>query len=91
MLDTIRQLSRTLKLKDLIIANFIPEDAARSIEKRAAWSPEEDAWLVPRLELAGNSRAHLNRPISSSKLRRPETEFARQRKQYDANPRSGSQ
>lgn len=89
MLDTIRQLTRTLKLKDLIIANFIPEESARSVERRAAWSAEEDAWVVPKLELSGNAinRSNLNRPISSSKLRRPETEFARQRKQYDSNPR----
>ena len=89
MLDTIRQLTRNLKLKDLIIANFIPEESSKSIEKRASWSAEDDAWLIPKMELSGNAlnRSNLNRPISSSKLRRPETEFARQRKQYDANPR----
>ena len=46
MLDTIRQLTRTMKLKELIIANFIPEEFARSIEKRALWNPEDDAWTV---------------------------------------------
>ncbi len=86
MLDTIRQLSRTLKLKDLIISNFIPEDYAKGIEKRATWNQEEDAWVVQKLDLAGN-RVRSPRPISSSKLRRPETEYARQRKQYDNNPR----
>ena len=49
MLDSIRQLTRTMKLKDLIIANFIPEDIAKSIEKRAAWIENEDGdgWIVP--------------------------------------------
>jgi hypothetical protein len=32
MLDTIRQLTITMKLKDLIIANFIPEDFAKNME-----------------------------------------------------------
>ena len=86
MLETIRQLTRTMKLKDLIIANFIPEDFARGIERRAAWNDEEDCWLVQKLELSGN-KVRLNRPVSSSKLRRPESEYARQRKQYDSNPR----
>ena len=46
MLDTIRQLTRTLKLKDLIIANFIPEDYAKGVERRAVWKEEEDCWTV---------------------------------------------
>ena len=47
MLDTIRQLTRTLKLKDLIISNFIPEETARSLERRAAYVEEDDAWTIP--------------------------------------------
>lgn len=47
MLDTIRQLTQTMKLKDLIIANFIPEDIAKGIEKRASWNTEEDNWNLP--------------------------------------------
>jgi hypothetical protein len=47
MLDTIRQLTQTMKLKDLIISNFIPEDVSKGIERRAAWSAEEDCWTVP--------------------------------------------
>ena len=49
MLDTIRQLTRTMKLKDMIIANFIPEDTAKMLEKRAAWveNEEGDGWIIP--------------------------------------------
>jgi hypothetical protein len=36
--------------------------------------------------MTGN-KIRMARPISSTKLRRPESEFARQRKQYDSNPR----
>jgi len=46
MLDTIRQLTRNLKLKELVIANFIPDEAAKNIEKRAQWNQEEDTWIL---------------------------------------------
>ena len=81
MLETIRQLSRTMKLKDVIIANFIPEEYAKSIEKRAVWNENDDCWSVQRIELSGN-KIRLARPISSTKLRRPESEFGRQRCVY---------
>ncbi len=88
MLDTIRQLTRTLKLKDLIISNFIPEEFAKGIEKRATWREEADSWNIQKLELSGSQvNGAKGRPISSSKLRRPESEYARQRKKYDQNPR----
>lgn len=87
MLDTIRQLTQTLKLKDMIIQHFIPEEVAKNIERRAQFNQEEDQWVVPRLDLTGNAlRAPVSRPVAG-KTRRPETDFARQRKQYDANPR----
>jgi kinesin family protein 3/17 len=88
MLDTIRQLTQQLKLKDLIIQHFIPEEVSKNIERRAQYNQEEDTWIIPRLDLTGNAmRAAVHRPLASGKQRRPETNFARQRKQYDANPR----
>jgi len=86
LLDSIRQLTQSIKLKDLIINNFIPEEFAKSIEKRASWNVEEDSWTILRLDLSGN-RQRLPRPISSSKLRRPETDFSRNRRQYDNSSR----
>lgn len=47
MLDTIRELTRSLKLKDMIITNFVPEETAKSIEKRSVWKDEEDSWFIP--------------------------------------------
>lgn len=90
MLDAIRQLTRTLKLKELIIANFIPEETSGMLERRAVWveNEEGDGWVIPKMDMSGNAlRAAINRPISSNKLRRPETDFARNRKQADSNPR----
>lgn len=50
MLDTIRQLTQSIKLKDIMIANFIPEESTKSIEKRAVWSAEEDRWTVSKID-----------------------------------------
>jgi len=49
MLDAIRQLTRTLKLKELIIANFIPEETGAMLERRAVWveNEEGDGWVIP--------------------------------------------
>jgi len=49
MLDAIRQLTRTLKLKELIIANFIPEETSAMLERRAVWveNEEGDGWVIP--------------------------------------------
>lgn len=86
MLEAIRQLTQNIRLKDMIIANFIPEDMARNIEKRAVWNQEEETWIVEKLELAGN-RIRSNRMSSNKNLRRPESEYSRQRRQNDPNPR----
>ena len=92
MLDTIRQLTRTLKLKDMIISNFIPADFSKGIEKRASWREEEDCWTIQKIDLSGNNvKAAKGRPKSSGRLRRPESEYSRQRKQYDSNSRYRSE
>jgi kinesin family protein 3/17 len=92
MLDTIRELTRSLKLKDVIIQNFIPDTYAKSIEKRAAWNDQEDMWLIPKLDVSGN-RVRLNRPMANPKQRRPETEFAKSKRiqGVDTNPRYRSE
>ncbi|CAM9519310.1 unnamed protein product, partial [Ectocarpus fasciculatus] len=86
MLDTIRELTRQLKLKEVVITNFVPPEEVSSVERRAQWNEEASAWLIPRLELAGNS-LRMRRPVSVAGLPRPETEYARHRKGYDSNPR----
>lgn len=86
MLDTIRELNRQLKLKSLIIDNFVPEDGALAIERRAVWNAEAEDWDLPRLEIAGNS-VRPRRPVSVAGLKRPESEYARQRKAFDPSPR----
>lgn len=86
MLDTIRELTRQLKLKQLVLDNFVPPDEQAKLDRRAQWSDESDEWWLPRLEFAGN-QLRPRRPISAAGLRRPETEYARHRKQYDNSAR----
>ena len=47
MLETIRQLPRTIKLKDIVMGNFMPEDCIRNVETRAKWSDVDDCWVIP--------------------------------------------
>ena len=60
MLETIRDLSRQLKLKELIISNFVPLEDARNLDDvqnggRAVWQEEQECWVIPRLEITGNA------------------------------------
>ena len=44
MLDTIRELSKQLKLKEFLMKNFIPIGEERKFEVRATWNNEEELW-----------------------------------------------
>lgn len=74
------------KTPQIVIVNFVPPEEVLAIERRAQWNDETSAWIIPRLELSGNS-LRMRRPVSASGLPRPETEYARHRKAYDSNPR----
>jgi hypothetical protein len=58
MLETIRQLSRTVKLKDLIIANFIPEEYAKGIERRSVWNDSDDCWTVQVRQIGSSPKCY---------------------------------
>ena len=70
----------------MLINNFIPSDGVVTLEGRAKWDEESDDWILPRLEMSGNA-IRPKRPISNTNLKRPETEYGRNRKKYDNNPR----
>ena len=80
MLDTIRQLARQIKLKDLILEGFAPSHKVKQLEERAEW--DDEAWRLKPLKTMD-----VKRPHSMKGLRRPETEYARHRAQYDPDPR----
>ena len=48
LLDSVRELTRQLKLKTLVLENFVPEDGAQAIERRACWNHEKEDWDLPR-------------------------------------------
>lgn len=64
MLDTIRELNKQLKLKQLLLEGFVPPQEVERLEARAVWDDEEDVWSLRRIELAGN-RVRLRRPPST--------------------------
>eukprot|EP00742_Colponemidia_sp_Colp-10_P004246 GILJ01004530.1.p1 GENE.GILJ01004530.1~~GILJ01004530.1.p1 ORF type:complete len:795 (-),score=178.48 GILJ01004530.1:126-2510(-) len=87
MLDMIRELTRQIKLKNSVIENFIPPEEVSKIESRAEWSDENDEWIIPRIQYAGNS-VRPKRPPSAVGLKRPTTEYSRiARAMGDMNPR----
>ena len=52
MLDTIRQLARQIKLKEMVIDLFVPPDRAKTFEDRTRWEEDRDAWTLEPLEAA---------------------------------------
>jgi cell division septum initiation protein DivIVA len=82
MLDTVRELTRQLKLKHLLLSHFVPLDEAQSLEKRARYDADHDAWQVSRLETKPAS-LRPRRPISRRGARRVESEYARRNRLID--------
>jgi len=87
LLNTIRELTQEIKLKNLVIDNFIPPEEAQKIQKRAQWDDEKGEWILQRINYAGNN-VRAKRPFSDSGARRPVSEFAKIASAMgDQNPR----
>jgi len=84
LLDTIRQLAKQIKLKEHIADHFIPREKFNALVARTVWNQDADTWTLKPIQLDPSLK---RRPLSIPNLRRPQTEFARSRKQYDPNPR----
>jgi kinesin family protein 3/17 len=54
MLDTIRELSKELKLKMLMINSFVPPEELSKIERKASWDDESQEWRISHIQYAGN-------------------------------------
>ncbi len=74
--ETQQELLKELKLKCLMIENFIPPEEKSKILARARYDEEEDAWS---LSLPGRTSANTisKRPVSAAGHRRPVSEYAR--------------
>ena len=51
MLETIRELSRQLSLKNVILEYFVDEDARERLLERAEWSEESSEWNLTPTDL----------------------------------------
>lgn len=83
--QTQNELTRELKLKMLIIENFIPAEDKNKIMNRAVYDEDEDSWtLQPLSKMAPSQMA--KRPVSAIGNRRPISEFARMAAAMGNNP-----
>ncbi|TRY66924.1 hypothetical protein TCAL_08038 [Tigriopus californicus] len=74
--DTQKELLKELKLKYLMIENFIPPTDKSKILSRAQYDDDEDGWFLSTPgQTAANTIA--KRPVSAAGSRRPMSEYAR--------------
>lgn len=55
IMDRIRELTREIRLKHLIIDQFIPAMEYMKIERRAEWSENGNDWVIPNVQYSGNN------------------------------------
>ncbi|CAH3031146.1 unnamed protein product [Pocillopora meandrina] len=70
-------LTRELKLKSLIIENFIPPDERVKLTNRAVYDDEKEEWTLKPSSQNGSQQAMAKRPVSAVGNRRPITEYAK--------------
>ena len=54
-MDRIRVLTREIRLKHLLIDQFIPSFEYIRIERRAEWNEDINDWVLPNVEFTGNN------------------------------------
>ncbi len=64
----IREYTREIKLKDILIKNFIPEDDVSSVAGNASWNDEIEEYILKK----GDSKKmqFAKRPVSALGLKR---------------------
>lgn len=70
-------LTKELKLKTLIIENFIPPDEKLKLTNRAAYDEENEEWKLKPSSQNSSQQAMAKRPVSAVGNRRPITEYAK--------------
>ena len=55
LMDRIRELTREIRLKHLIIDQFIQALEYMKIESRAQWAADSNDWIIPNVEYTGNN------------------------------------
>lgn len=57
LMDRIRELTRDIRQKHLLIDSFIPPTEYLRIEKRAEWDSNTNDWVIQNIEYTGNNIA----------------------------------
>lgn len=88
MYDTIYELTNQLKLKNMIIEYFIPNEEYRKYEKIAEWNDEVNDWAIRNPTTYRDIKTGSKRPQSAVGMKRPTSEYSRIAKGLgDLNPR----
>merc|ERR1712226_1147225 len=83
---TVEELNRDLKMKALVIENFIPLEEKDKLMRRLLCNEDENEWyLVPYASASNQKMA--KRVISAMGCKRPTTDFARVASKKMGNPR----
>ncbi|KAL6482662.1 hypothetical protein MHYP_G00075340 [Metynnis hypsauchen] len=75
--QTQNELTRELKLKHLIIENFIPLEEKNKIVMRATFDEEDDTWKMRPITRIQDDQQMMIRPVSAVAYRRPLSQHAR--------------
>ncbi|TRY83649.1 hypothetical protein DNTS_017542 [Danionella cerebrum] len=75
--QTQNELTRELKLKHLIIENFIPLEEKNKIVSRATFDEEDDLWKMIPITRIQHEHQMMTRPVSAVGYRRPLCQHAR--------------
>ncbi|XP_071774794.1 kinesin-like protein KIF3B [Centroberyx gerrardi] len=75
--QTQNELTRELKLKHLIIENFIPLEEKNKIVNRAFFDEEDDHWKMKPITRIEDDHQMMSRPLSAVGYRRPLSHHAR--------------
>lgn len=88
MYDTIYELTNQLKLKNMIIENFIAPEEYRKYEKIAEWDEDLNDWSIRNPTTFKEIKSGNKRPQSAVGMKRPTSEYSRIAKGLgDLNPR----
>nr|XP_040048342.1 kinesin-like protein KIF3B [Gasterosteus aculeatus aculeatus]XP_040048344.1 kinesin-like protein KIF3B [Gasterosteus aculeatus aculeatus] len=75
--QTQNELTRDLKLKHLIIENFIPLEEKNKIVNRAYFDEEDEYWKIKPITRIEDDHQMMSRPLSAVGCRRPLSHYAR--------------
>jgi len=75
LLETIRSMTKQLKLKHTIIENFIPTNDVEKMEERFRWDEDEENWVMVPREIGGDEGLNIRtqRPQSALGTRSHQT------------------